>query len=261
MKSLFKVTLLATTMALATGAMAEDAKPKTEAPVAPAAASSVKFDSETQKAAYALGASLGIYINNSLKEQDKLGVVLDRIQIEAGFKDAFDSKSKLSDAEIEQSLQAFEARIKKQATAKAAAEAKVNEDQGAKFRAKFAKESGVKKTDSGLMYKVDAAGTGNVPKDSDSIVVNYKGSLIDGTEFDNSYTRGQPATFRLDSVIPGWTEGLKHVKKGGKIKLVIPAALAYGDNAVPGIPVGSTLVFDVEVLDIKPEAKGPEPKK
>ncbi|PHI27900.1 FKBP-type peptidyl-prolyl cis-trans isomerase [Budvicia aquatica] len=261
MKSLFKVTLLATTMALATGAMAEDAKPKTDAPVAPAAAAStVKFDNEDQKAAYALGASLGGYMHNSLKEQDKLGVVLDRTQIQAGFTDAFDSKSKLSDAEIEQTLQAFEARIKEQAAAKAAAEAKVNEEKGAEYRTKFAKESGVKKTESGLLYKVDAAGTGNAPKDSDSVVVNYKGSLIDGTEFDNSYTRGQPATFRLDSVIPGWTEGLKHVKKGGKIKLVIPSSLAYGDNAVPGIPVGSTLVFDVEILDIKPEAKGPEPK-
>ncbi|WP_159566975.1 FKBP-type peptidyl-prolyl cis-trans isomerase [Budvicia diplopodorum] len=261
MRSLFKITLLATTMALATGAMAEEAKPKAETPAIAApvattpadATSPEKFASEDQKAAYALGASLGGYINNSLKEQDKLGVVLDRTQIQAGFEDSFANKSKLGNNEIEQSLQTFEERIKVQAAEKA-------KNEGAEFSAKFVKEAGVKKTESGLMYKVEAAGTGNAPKSSDTVVVNYKGSLVDGTEFDSSYTRGQPATFRLDGVIPGWTEGLKHVKKGGKIKLVIPADLAYGDNAVDGIPVGSTLVFDVELLDIKAEVKAPEPK-
>ncbi|NXC23397.1 FKB1A protein, partial [Corythaeola cristata] len=102
-----------------------------------------------------------------------------------------------------------------------------------------------------LLYQVEKEGTGDAPKDSDTVVVNYKGTLIDGTEFDNSYTRGEPLSFRLDGVIPGWTEGLKHVKKGGKIKLVIPPNLAYGKNGVPGIPANSTLVFDVELLDIK----------
>lgn len=86
------------------------------------------------------------------------------------------------------------------------------------------------------------------------MVVNYKGTLVDGSEFDNSYKRGEPLSFRLDGVIPGWTEGLKHVKKGGKIKLVIPPTLAYGETGVPGIPANSTLVFDVELLDIKSEA-------
>lgn len=248
MKSLFKVTLLATTMALATGAMAEEAAPKTTT------APEVKFDNEDQKVAYALGASLGGYMTNSLKDQDKLGVVLDRTQIQAGFKDAFDNQSKLSDTEIEQTLQAFETRVKEKAHAKMLEDAKANEAKGTEYRAKYAKESGVKKTESGLLYKIETAGSGAAPKDSDSVVVNYKGTLIDGTEFDNSYTRGQPATFRLDSVIPGWTEGLKNLKKGGKMTLVIPPALGYGENVVPGIPVNSTLVFEVELLDIKPEA-------
>ncbi|MBU5562641.1 FKBP-type peptidyl-prolyl cis-trans isomerase, partial [Escherichia sp. S69_ASV_4] len=87
------------------------------------------------------------------------------------------------------------------------------------------------------------------------VVVNYKGTLIDGKEFDNSYTRGEPLSFRLDGVIPGWTEGLKNIKKGGKIKLVIPPELAYGKAGVPGIPPNSTLVFDVELLDVKPAPK------
>lgn len=85
--------------------------------------------------------------------------------------------------------------------------------------------------------------------------MNYKGTLIDGKEFDNSYTRGEPLSFRLDGVIPGWTEGLKNIKKGGKIKLVIPPELAYGKAGVPGIPPNSTTVFDVELLDVKPAPK------
>ena len=119
----------------------------------------------------------------------------------------------------------------------------------------YAKEKGVKTSSTGLVYQVVEAGKGEAPKDSDTVVVNYKGTLIDGKEFDNSYTRGEPLSFRLDGVIPGWTEGLKNIKKGGKIKLVIPPELAYGKAGVPGIPPNSTLVFDVELLDVKPAPK------
>jgi len=130
-----------------------------------------------------------------------------------------------------------------------------NEAKGKVYREKFAKEKGVKTSSTGLVYKVEKEGTGAAPKDSDTVVVNYKGTLIDGKEFDNSYTRGEPLSFRLDGVIPGWTEGLKNIKKGGKIQLVIPPDLAYGKTGVPGIPANSTLVFDVELLDIKPAPK------
>lgn len=255
MKSLFKVTLLTASMALAAGAMANEAPAKPAAPAA--SASTAKFDSEDSKAAYALGASLGSYMASSLKDQDKLGVELDRAQIQLGFKDAFDGKSKLSEADIEQVLQAFEGRVKEKAHAKMKEEAKANEDKGVAYRDKYAKEAGVKKTQSGLLYKVEKAGSGEALKDSDTVVVNYKGTLTDGTEFDNSYTRGQPATFQLGNVIPGWTEGLKYIKKGGKMTMVIPPALAYGENMVPGIPVNSTLVFEVELLDVNPVAAEP----
>ena len=130
-----------------------------------------------------------------------------------------------------------------------------NEAKGKVYREKFAKEKGVKTSATGLVYKVEKEGTGAAPKDSDTVVVNYKGTLIDGKEFDNSYTRGEPLSFRLDGVIPGWTEGLKNIKKGGKIQLVIPPDPAYGKTGVPGIPANSTLVFDVELLDIKPAPK------
>ncbi|WP_314138807.1 FKBP-type peptidyl-prolyl cis-trans isomerase [Buttiauxella noackiae] len=257
MKSLFKVTLLATTMAVALSApaFAAPATPAAAKDTAAPVASNAAFKNDDQKSAYALGASLGRYMENSLKEQEKLGITLDKNQLIAGVQDAFADKSKLSDQEIEQTLQAFEARVKSSAQAKMEKDAKENADKGKAFRDTFAKEKGVKTSPTGLMYKIDKAGTGEAPTDSDTVVVNYKGTLIDGKEFDNSYTRGEPLSFRLDGVIPGWTEGLKNLKKGGKIKLVIPPELAYGKTGVPGIPANSTLVFDVELLDIKPAPK------
>ncbi|MBB1201986.1 FKBP-type peptidyl-prolyl cis-trans isomerase [Enterobacteriaceae bacterium 89] len=261
MKSLFKVTLLATTMAVALNApltFAADAAAAKAAPAADAAAPAAlnsAFKSDDQQSAYALGASLGRYMENSLKEQEKLGIKLDKTQLIAGVQDAFADKSKLSDQEIEQTLQSFETRVKTAAQQKMEKDATDNETKGKAFRDSFAKEKGVKTSSTGLLYKVEKEGTGDAPKDSDTVVVNYKGTLIDGKEFDNSYTRGEPLSFRLDGVIPGWTEGLKNIKKGGKIKLVIPPALAYGKTGVPGIPANSTLVFDVELLDIKPAAK------
>ncbi|ADP10558.1 FKBP-type peptidyl-prolyl cis-trans isomerase (rotamase) [Erwinia sp. Ejp617] len=259
MKSLLKVTLLATTMAVALNAplamAAEAAAPAQSAAAPQQAPKNAAFKDDNQQSAYALGASLGRYMENSLKEQEKLGITLDKSQLTAGVQDAFAGKSKLSDKEVEQTLQSFEARVKGAAQAKMEKDATENASKGEAYAAKFAKEKGVKKTETGLLYQVEKEGTGGVPKDSDTVVVNYKGTLIDGKEFDNSYTRGEPLSFRLDGVIPGWTEGLKHVKKGGKIKLVIPPNLAYGKNGVPGIPVNSTLVFDVELLDIKPAAK------
>ena len=254
MKSLFKVTLLATTMALTLNTSATFAAEAAKTAAAPATTNSA-FKNDDQQSAYALGASLGRYMDNSLKEQEKLGIKLDKDQLIAGVQDAFASKSKLTDEEIEKTLQGFEARVKASAQAKMEQDAKENADKGTKYRDTFAKEKDVKKTASGLLYKVEKAGTGDALKDSDTVVVNYKGTLTDGTEFDNSYKRGEPLSFRLDGVIPGWTEGLKQIKKGGKITLVIPPELAYGKTGVPGIPANSTLVFDVELLDIKPAPK------
>lgn len=145
-------------------------------------------------------------MENSLKEQEKLGIKLDKAQLIAGVQDAFADKSKLSDREIEQTLQAFEARVKGAAQTKMDADAKDNEAKGKAYRDAFAKEKGVKTSSTGTVYKVEKEGTGDAPKDSDTVVVNYKGTLIDGKEFDNSYTRGEPLSFRLDGVI---TAGLK----------------------------------------------------
>ncbi len=116
---------------------------------------------------------------------------------------------------------------------------------------KAAAEPGAVKTSSGLIYKELRAGTGPSPKPTDSVTVNYKGTLVNGTEFDSSYKRNEPATFPLNRVIPCWTEGVQKMKEGGKAQLVCPSAIAYGDRgAPPDIPGGATLIFEVELLKI-----------
>ncbi|MDC9614694.1 FKBP-type peptidyl-prolyl cis-trans isomerase [Xenorhabdus khoisanae] len=252
MKSLFKTSLLATTLALAFSvpqALAANTETKSEVKLNSA------FKTVEQQNSYALGASLGSYMANSLKEQKTLGINIEKAQLLAGVEDALNSKSKLTDEEIQETLLSFESKVKEAARAKAEKEAGENGEKGDKYREEFAKKAGVIKTKSGLLYKVEKAGTGTTPKESDTVVVNYKGALIDGQVFDSSYERKEPLSIRLDSVIPGWKEGLQHVKKGGKITLVIPPDLAYGQASLPKIPANSTLVFDVELLDIKPAAK------
>ena len=129
--------------------------------------------------------------------------------------------------------------------------------EGEKFLAENKTKEGVKTTASGLQYKVIKEGTGAQPKANDTVSVNYRGTLIDGTEFDSSYKRGQPATFPVSGVIKGWTEALQLMKSGSKYQLFIPASLAYGDRgAGRDIAPNSTLIFEVELLDVKPPAGG-----
>jgi len=116
---------------------------------------------------------------------------------------------------------------------------------------KAAAEPGATRTPSGLVYRELTAGSGESPKASDTVTVNYRGTLLNGTEFDSSYKRNEPAQFPLSRVIPCWTEGVQRMKVGGKSRLTCPAALAYGDaGAPPSIPGGATLIFEVELLSI-----------
>lgn len=250
MKSLFKATLLATTLAMTLGApqvMAAETKADAQG--------TAVFKNSAERNAYALGASLGRYMENSLNEQQSIGINLDKAQLLAGVQDAFNNKSKMSDEEVEKTLREFEGQVKAAAEKKISEESTANTKKGDEYRAKYAKEKGVEKTKSGLLYKIEKDGNGAKPTDKDTVVVHYKGSLIDGTEFDSSYARKEPLTIPLNSVIKGWTEGMQHLKKGGKMQLVIPPELAYGEAGVPGIPANSTLIFDVELLDIKPAGK------
>lgn len=126
-------------------------------------------------------------------------------------------------------------------------------EKGQAFLQENAKKEGVKTTASGLQYKVLTEGTGKSPKATDTVTVNYRGTLLDGTEFDSSYKRGEPISFPLNRVIPGWTEGVQLMKEGAKYQFYIPANLAYGKQGTPGGPIGpdETLIFDVELIKVK----------
>ncbi len=132
-----------------------------------------------------------------------------------------------------------------------AAKAEEAKKVGEEFRAEFEAQEGVMKTDTGLLYQVLTEGEGEKPSAEDVVQVHYKGTLIDGTQFDSSYDRGEPATFPLNRVIPGWTEGVQLMGEGSKYKFVIPSELAYGEQDTPTIPANSTLVFEVELLKIE----------
>lgn len=151
-------------------------------------------------------------------------------------------------------LQTYGVKIQQLQQARSAALAEGEKKAGAAFLAKAAAESGATKTASGLVIKTIKPGKGASPKTTDTVKVHYHGTLIDGTVFDSSVQRGEPATFPLGNVIPCWTEGLQQIKVGGKSRLVCPANLAYGDRgAPPQIKPGATLVFEVELLDIVKE--------
>ncbi|HYO21203.1 MAG TPA: FKBP-type peptidyl-prolyl cis-trans isomerase [Flavisolibacter sp.] len=132
-----------------------------------------------------------------------------------------------------------------------AEKSKPNIDEGQKFLAQNRAKPNVKSTATGLQYEVISQGNGPRPLATDTVVVNYRGTLINGTEFDNSYQRGEPISFPLNRVIPGWTEGLQLMPVGSKYKFYIPHQLGYGLNGAGSIPGGSTLIFEVELLSIK----------
>lgn len=147
---------------------------------------------------------------------------------------------------LEPRMQAYKAKEQE----RQAAAAKAGHEEQTAYFAKLDAEGKTTKTASGLRYEIQAAGEGAKPTKESQVKVHYTGKLLNGTVFDSSVQRGEPAEFRLDQVIAGWTEGLQLVGKGGKLKLHIPSDLAYGDAGRPSIPPGSALVFDVELLDI-----------
>jgi len=264
MKPVWKMSILAATIFLAVGCQKEDksdAKPAEPAKVEQVATSAaadtakVDFKTEDQKAAYAIGSSLGQYLVANLEQQKEMGLVLDKADVLAGVQDAFAGTSKLTPEQAQQALQELDQRAAKLAEQKLKAEAEQNLKAGDEFRAKFAKEAGVVTTKSGLMYKVEKEGTGPKPTATDTVEVHYKGTLIDGTVFDSSYQRKQTVSFPLNQVIPGWTEGVQLMPVGSKFEFVIPPQLAYGAQSNPSIPANSTLIFQVELVGIKAPAE------
>lgn len=188
---------------------------------------------------------------------DQGEVKLNETQVNKAVSDVLSGKlNEEKIGELAKTLEQFEQKMIAREQARVKEIAQKAQDEGDKYRADFVKKEGVKTTQSGLLYRVIEAGKGDVIKPTDTVKVHYTGKLPNGKVFDSSVERGQPAEFRLDQVVKGWTEGLQLVKKGGKIELVLPPELAYGkQGAGASIPPSSTLYFEVEVLDVNPKAK------
>ena len=207
---------------------------------------SLKTDQE--RASYAVGLQIG----KSLKAQNADVVVPSLV---AGLNDGLGGKEpKLKQQELEQAMQKMQEGMIK----KAQEQAEKNLKEGDEWLAKNKAKSGIKTTESGLQMETVKEGTGAAPTDNDMVKVHYTGTLINGDKFDSSRDRNEPAEFPVRGVIPGWTEALKLMKVGGQSKLAIPAKLAYGPAGRPGIPPNSTLLFDVELLEVKPAPPMPQ---
>ncbi len=249
MKNLFKLSLLAVSVSVLAGCQ-QDAK-KEEAKTAQAPKKEISLQTDREKQAYSVGASFGRFLTSNLSDNESVGIILDKEIIRQGFVDLLDGEGKLKEEDINETLKNLDVEIRKKKSEQARAESEKAIKIGEEFLAKFSTEDGVKKTDSGLAYKVINSTEGKKPVAADTVKVHYRGTLIDGTEFDSSYARGEPAEFPLTRVIKGWTEGVQLMPVGSKFKFVIPPELAYGDRPTGKIPANSTLIFDVELLEIK----------
>jgi len=198
--------------------------------------------------------SVGYQFGQNLK---KMETDLDAEVLSAAIRDALSGKeSRLSDEEMRASLTNLREKTVAAMQASMKEQAQKNLADGQKFLAENKTKEGVKTTDSGLQYKVLEEGEGPSPKAGDTVTVHYRGTLVDGTEFDSSYQRGEPATFPLTGVIPGWTEALQLMKKGSKWVLFIPSELAYGERGAGNrIPPNSTLIFEVEMISYQETPK------
>ena len=194
--------------------------------------------------------ALGIGIGRQLSQMGAADLNID--DFAQAIKDVIAGDLKLGDAEAQQIVQEFFAKQEEKQKAEAAEKGKAAKQDGEKFLAENGKKEGVITTASGLQYQVLREGNGQSPKATDTVECHYEGTLIDGTKFESSYDRGQTATFPLNQVIAGWTEGLQLMKEGGKYRFFIPYELGYGERgAGASIPPFSTLVFDVELVSVK----------
>jgi len=214
----------------------------------PAAGGAAPLDAATysQQLSYMLGQNIG----SDLRQNQ---VAIDLRSLMAGVSDGLSgAKSRLSDAQLAACQQRFTAEMRSKATDRMQQSAQQNAKQAAAFLAQNAKQPGVQTTPSGLQYKVLAKGNGPVPALTDTVRCHYRGTLIDGTEFDTSIG-GEPAEFPVNQVIPGWTEALQKMHVGDKWQLFVPGNLAYGPQPPPGSPIepNSLLIFEVELLGIE----------
>ncbi len=236
-------------------ALAEQIPPSTTPSTGkePAPPSTGKLESLQDRASYAIGINLG----RSLKSND---VQVNTELVIQGLRDGLGGgQPLLTDAEMQSTMQSLQQQVMQQQQEKQKGAGEKNKTEGEAFLAKNKERKEIKATASGLQYEVLTEGTGPTPKATDTVTVHYTGTLIDGTKFDSSVDRGQPATFVLNQVIPGWTEGVQLMKVGSKYKFYIPAALGYGERGAGGvIGPNATLVFEVELVSIgQPEPPKP----
>jgi FKBP-type peptidyl-prolyl cis-trans isomerase FklB len=252
-----RITLVALLICSALTSYADDAKPSP--PPSDSASPSSALKDDKDKISYSLGVDIG-------RTLQRLELDLNIPALSQGIADVLGNKPKaLTDEQVQQTLQAFQQQMmqkqqaamsKKQEEMKVVAEK--NKADGKKFLEDNAKKPGVKTTGSGLQYKVIKEGTGDKPGDSDIVETNYRGTTIDGKEFDSSAKHGSSFSLPVNGVIKGWAEALKLMPVGSKWEIYVPSELAYGDEGYgDDIPPGSTLVFDLELLSIKKAASNP----
>ncbi len=246
--------LLGTAAVLAMATLAQAQQPPSGAAPAPAAAAAKKpaasgapqagGDSAAASEKNAVSYSVGVSMGDQLRSAGIAADALNSQRLLQGIHDALSGKAKLTAAD-----QTNISRLLRSSLAEAV---ETNHRAAAKFLEATGKKPGVVTTASGLQYKVLTPGSGESPKATDEVTVNYRGTLLDGTQFDSSYQRGEPATLPLAHVIPGWTEGLQLMKPGAKYQLFVPPQLAYDTHPKSGLPPGSMLIFEVELLSFKP---------
>lgn len=204
-----------------------------------------EFKTETDKISYIIGTQIG----QNFKKQGIEIIVEPLIQ---GLTDVMkDKELKFSQDVMQQVMKSFQKRMQEKQQQRQNTEATTNLAEGNAFLEKNKKNKGVTELPSGLQYKIIKKGTGKTPTVNSRVKTHYRGTLIDGTEFDSSYKRNAPAEFAVKGVIKGWTEALQLMKEGAKWELYIPANLAYGSRGRPSIPANSALIFEIELLEIK----------
>ena len=221
-------------------------------------AATLALNTPKDKQSYAIGINVGKGLSQNLKQS---GVDIDPTILTRAVKDVLSGgKQSMTDQEAQATLTALQAEMRKAQDEKTKQLSEGNKKEGDEFLAANKIKEGVTTLPDGLQYKILQEGTGPKPSATDAVTVNYRGALVNGTEFDSSYKRGQPATFNVTGIIKGWTEALELMPVGSKWQLVIPSDLAYGPSGRPPvIGPNSTLVFEVELVSIQPKPAAPAP--
>ncbi|MFN2257361.1 MAG: FKBP-type peptidyl-prolyl cis-trans isomerase [Desulfuromonadaceae bacterium] len=223
------------------------------APEGKAGAQDVNLETQEQKVSYAVGLDIGTSFAGNGAELDTDALLLGVKDGQAG------EEPRLSEKVIRETIMNFQQQMQQKQQEKMKAQSAEQKTASEAFLAEFAQNPDVVTLDSGLMYVVEQEGDGASPANSDIVKVHYRGTTVDGTEFDSSYERGEPVEFQVDRVIPGWTEALQLMQEGDKWQLAIPADLAYGAEGRGGIiPPEAALIFDVELLEVTPAPEGDE---